>query len=278
MEVVFKIHRFDPSKDVSPYYKQYKITIDKGTTVLEALLYIKERLDNSLAIRYSCRMGICGSCGMRINGIPMLACKTQVSMLKSNIILIEPLSNNPIIKDLVTNFSNLFAKHKMIKPYIIRKDSELDNPTREYLQKPNEFFNILQFALCIKCGLCWSACPISSDNRYLGPFVLAQAYRYISDSRDDGYNERFDIIDSPHGCWRCHFAGSCSQVCPRGVDPALAIQLLKKSITTTKLGLKKIKTAAPVAPPLTEVTRKLDVPQPPPRTVFKNQRDSTNER
>ncbi|MDW8045617.1 MAG: succinate dehydrogenase, partial [Nitrososphaerota archaeon] len=111
----------------------------------------------------------------------------------------------------------------------------------------------------------------SSDNRYLGPFVLAQAYRYLSDSRDDGFDERIDVIDSPHGCWRCHFAGSCSQVCPKGVDPALAIQLLKKNIAIMKFGLKKAKIVAPVVPPLTEVTRKLDVPKPPPRTVLKDQ-------
>lgn len=199
-------------------------------TVLDALIHAKEHLDHSLAIRFSCRMATCGSCGMKINGRPMLACYTQISELNTDKIKIEPLDNCPVIRDLVTDFEAFFSHHESISPYLIRKDApEQENPSKEYLQKPKEVERYLQFSYCIKCGLCYSACPtVAADRAFPGPQALAQVYRYVADTRDEGLKERIDLIDTPHGIARCHFAGTCSSVCPKGIDPAQGIQLLRK--------------------------------------------------
>ena len=203
-------------------------------TVLAALLYAKERLDHSIAIRFSCRMASCGSCGMKINGLPMLACYTQVTELGRGPITIEPLSHYPLVRDLVTNLQGFFEKHRSIKPYLLRRDeAEQETVKSEYTQSSRELDDFLQFSYCIKCGLCNAACPtVASDPSFIGPQALGQAYRYISDSRDEGAQQRISVLDNAHGIWRCHFAGACSFVCPKGVDPALAIQRLRKLVVT----------------------------------------------
>jgi succinate dehydrogenase / fumarate reductase iron-sulfur subunit len=136
--------------------------------------------------------------------------------------------NFPIIRDLAVDSRQMFETHKKMKPYIIREDSELTTGTKEFLQTPEDVEKYLQFSYCIKCGLCNSSCPtMATDASFIGPQGLAQAYRYVADNRDDGKKERLKIIDQSHGIWRCHFSGSCSHVCPKGVDPAMAIQLLR---------------------------------------------------
>jgi len=167
---------------------------------------------------------------MKINGKPALACFTKISELDSDTITIEPMDNYPVIRDLVVNFERLINNHKKMMPYVIREDSEVDaeSGVREFLQSPENVEKYIQFSSCIKCGLCNSACPtMAMDTTFVGPQALAQAYRYIADTRDQGKNKRLKIIDESHGIWRCHFAGSCSQVCPKGVDPAMGIQLLR---------------------------------------------------
>jgi succinate dehydrogenase / fumarate reductase iron-sulfur subunit len=201
-------------------------------TVLSALLYVKEKLDHSIAIRFSCRMACCGSCGMKINGLPRLACYTQVTELGSGPITVEPLPHYPLVRDLVTEFDGFFQKQRSVKSYLVRQNkAEQDTSDLAYAQDPRELDDFLQFSYCIKCGLCNAACPtVASDSHFIGPQALGQAYRYVADSRDEGADERIRIIDSPHGIWRCHFAGACSFVCPKGVDPALAIQRLRKLV------------------------------------------------
>jgi succinate dehydrogenase / fumarate reductase iron-sulfur subunit len=226
--VILRISRFNSKTDSSPTFAEFKVPVQKWTTVLEAILFVKQNLDHSVAVRYSCRQASCGSCGMQINGKPSLACYTKISELNSNVVTVEPMHNFPIIRDLAVDFKQMFATHKKMKPYIVREDSEVTPGTKEFLQTPEDVEKYLQFSYCIKCGLCNSACPtMATDASFIGPQGLAQAYRYVADNRDDGKKERLKIIDQSHGIWRCHFAGSCSHVCPKGVDPAMAIQLLR---------------------------------------------------
>ncbi len=226
--ITLRISRYNPKHDDSSVFMEFTVPYQKWTTVLEAILDVKKYFDHSVAVRYSCRQATCGSCGMMINGKPRLACFTKISELNSNVITVEPMSNFPIIRDLAVKFERMFETHHKIKPYIIRDDTELESDAKEFLQSPKEVEQYIQFANCIKCGLCNSACPtMATDSSFVGPQALAQAYRYVADSRDKGKDSRLKMIDEPHGIWRCHFAGSCSQVCPKGVDPAMGIQLLR---------------------------------------------------
>jgi len=226
--ITLRISRYNPKHDDSSIFTEFSVPYEKWTTVLDAILEVKKYLDHSVAVRYSCRQASCGSCGMMINGKPKLACFTKISELNSDVVTVEPMSNFPIIRDLAVKFEKLFESHHKIKPYLIRDDSEIESDEKEFLQSPKEVEQCIQFANCIKCGLCNSACPtMATDSSFVGPQALAQAYRYVADSRDKGKDTRLKIIDESHGIWRCHFAGSCSQVCPKGVDPAMGIQLLR---------------------------------------------------
>ncbi|MEK6971888.1 MAG: succinate dehydrogenase/fumarate reductase iron-sulfur subunit [Thermoproteota archaeon] len=226
--IILRISRSNPQAGTPKSFMEFKVPYEKWTTVLDAILEVKKHLDHSVGVRYSCRQASCGSCGMVINGKPRLACFTKITELNSSVITVEPMNNFPVIRDLAVGFDRMFSTHKKLKPYIIRDDSEITSKTKEFLQTPEEVEKYIQFSNCIKCGLCNSACPtMATDSSFIGPQALAQAYRYIADNRDKGKNERLKIIDEPHGIWRCHFAGSCSVVCPKGVDPAMGIQLLR---------------------------------------------------
>lgn len=231
--VTLRIARSNPAHDSTVRgFDEFDVPYEKWTTVLDAILDVKKHLDHSVAVRYSCRQATCGSCGMMINGKPRLACFTKISELGTQTITVEPLQNFPVIRDLAVGFDRLFELHRSVKPYLARDgvdlDDSYDRDHKEYLQTPEELENYIQFANCIKCGLCNAACPtMATDSSFLGPQALAQAYRYTGDSRDEGKDSRLKVIDDSHGIWRCHFAGSCSQVCPKGVDPAMGIQMLR---------------------------------------------------
>lgn len=226
--VTLRIAKYNPEHDSNQQFAEFRVPYERWTTVLDAILDVKKHLDHSVAVRYSCRQATCGSCGMKINGRPRLACFTKISELGSDVVTVEPMSNYPIIRDLVVDFKRMFSNHKKMMPFVIREDSEITGNTKEFSQSPEELEQYIQFANCIKCGLCNSACPtMATDSSFLGPQALAQAYRYVADNRDKGKNKRLKIIDESHGIWRCHFAGSCSQVCPKGVDPAMGIQFLR---------------------------------------------------
>jgi len=239
--IIFYVRRFDPEKDSSPRQEQYTIPVEKGMTVLDGLHYIKQTQDASLAFRFSCRMGVCGSCGMLINGKPCLACNTQILDVSETALTVAPLPNFNIIRDLVPDLVPMFSVHQNIQPYIQRRDvEEQENPTIEYFQTPHELEEFLQFTYCIKCGCCMAACPtMATDRNYLGPMPLAQIYRYKTDSRDDAGDNRRNIAAQPHGVFNCHYAGECSAACPKGVDPARAIQLMKKDLVLSYFGLSR---------------------------------------
>jgi succinate dehydrogenase / fumarate reductase iron-sulfur subunit len=239
-QVTFRVQRYNPEKDKQPHFQEYNVPTKRGMTILDGLIYIKENLDSTLAFRTSCRMGICGSCGMLVNNYPHLACHTQIEEFHAARITVKPLPNSSIIKDLVVDLMPMFDRHKSIKPFIVRPDKEeMLQPTCEYIQLPEQVEAYEQFSYCIKCGICVAACPTSaSDAQFLGPQALGQCYRYCADSRDGGSQERLQAADSNHGAWRCHLAGACSEACPKGVDPALAIQLLKRKMTASSLGSK----------------------------------------
>jgi succinate dehydrogenase / fumarate reductase iron-sulfur subunit len=241
--VLLKIYRRNRRAGESVHYDRIEVPVQRWTTVLDALLYAKAYKDQSIGIRYSCRMASCGSCGMKINGIPRLACYTKVSELEGSTVTVEPLANFPHIRDLVTDFSEFFAHHRDVRPYIQNDEADIKDKTKlsENIQSPEDLDKFLQFSYCIKCGLCYSACPtVATDTKFPGPQALSQAYRYFIDNRDAAGKERKNIVDERHGIWRCHFAGSCSSVCPKGVDPALGIQLLRGHLLGFSKNEKKV--------------------------------------
>jgi succinate dehydrogenase/fumarate reductase iron-sulfur protein len=217
--IEFKIKRFDPEHD-RHYVSTYKIPTLTGMTILDALSYIKDKLDETLTFRHSCRMGICGSCGVQVNGKPMLACYTQVLNLESDFLIIEPLPNLPIIKDLVVDTQPFFGTYERIKSFLIKTEEELKNPN-EFVQMPTDLKKYWDLTLCIKCSLCYSACPAAIDRKFLGPSTYATNYRFITDSRDDGLHERLKTMaDNVWLCTSCH---SCTLCCPKDVDSSTSI-------------------------------------------------------
>lgn len=242
--IILKVMRGNRAAGEKQRYDTFEVPVQRSTTVLDALLHAKQYSDHSIGIRYSCRMASCGSCGMKINGIPRLACYTKVSELEGGTITCEPLANFPHMRDLVTDFSQFFEHHKKVEPYVHNDEADMDaqqiNKMSEFMQTPEDVDRFLQFSYCIKCGLCYSACPtVATDTKFPGPQALSQAYRYFADNRDSAEKERLDIVDDKHGIFRCHFAGSCSTVCPKGVDPALGIQLLRGHLMGFAKGEKK---------------------------------------
>jgi len=271
-EFVFRVRRFDPIKDDSPHYEDFKVPVQPGWTILEGLWYIKENLDSSLSWRSSCRMGVCGSCGMLVNGSPTLACNTQIRDVATDVLMLAPLPNFDIIRDLVPDLAPMFDKHTHLQPYIQRDDhEEMLEPTDQYWQSPEQLEQFLQFSYCIKCGCCMAACPtFASDATFSGPMPLAAGYRYLIDSRDDAFKKRKNLLGSGGvGPWRCHYAGECSAVCPKGVDPARAIQFMKRELVLDYLRLSKAgkRKPAELLPAEKRHGRRDEIPEAPPFTV-----------
>ncbi|MCE0557054.1 MULTISPECIES: succinate dehydrogenase/fumarate reductase iron-sulfur subunit [unclassified Motilimonas] len=221
------ILRYRPEQDTTPFIQTYSIPYDEEMSILEALQYIKDELDGSISFRWSCRMAICGSCGMMIDGVPKLGCKAFLRDYYPNKIKLEPLANFPIERDLVVVMDDFIKKLESIKPYIIpAQEKSIDDG--EYIQTPEQMAKYKQFSMCINCGLCYSACPqYALNTEFTGPAALALLARYNRDSRDAGSAQRMEIVNAEEGVWGCTFVGYCSQVCPKGVDPAAAIQLFK---------------------------------------------------
>ncbi len=230
--ITIQATRFDPEHDPEPRLQTYVIPFkDESEVVLDALNYIKAHVDGSLSYRWSCRMGICGSCGMMVNGTPKLTCSAFLRDYWPGTVVVEPLNNFPIIRDLVIDMDDFMHKLKSVKPWIIRKQ-ELPLGAGEHRQTPAQIQDFQQFSQCINCMLCYAACPVYGlNNEFLGPAAIALARRYNLDSRDQGLKERLPILGEPEGVWECSFVGECSVVCPKGVDPAKAIQQTKLDTT-----------------------------------------------
>ncbi len=267
--VKVRVRRYNPETG-SSWWQEYEVETFRGMTVLDALLRVKAERDHSLVFRYSCRMGVCGSCGLVVNRRPRLACQTQIAEVASEgrpVVELEPLYNFKVLRDLVTDFTEFFGKHRAVKPYIMRRDvREREEPTLEYSQTPGELVEYYEYSLCISCGLCDAACPVyASDPNFLGPQALTQAYRYVADTRDELWEERLRFLDVEGSIFKCHFAASCSAVCPKMVDPAGAIQRLRSTLLKYKIRLYRKTRIAKVVPPMEK--REPPKPLPPEATL-----------
>jgi len=221
--ITVEVTRFRPGEDTEPTVQSYEVPLRKEWAVLDGLNHIKDHLDGTLSYRWSCRMGICGSCGMTVNGKPQLSCATFLADYAPGPVRVEPLRNFPIIRDLVVDISDFMTKLPKVKPWLIH---EGDPPEGEFLQTPQEMDEYKKYSMCINCMLCYSACPVYAlEPEFLGPAAIALGQRYNLDSRDQG--DRSDVLASAAGAWACTFVGECSTACPKGVDPAGAIQRYK---------------------------------------------------
>jgi fumarate reductase iron-sulfur subunit len=227
-KIVLEVARYAPDRDQSPSFQSFEVPLRKEWVILDALNYIKDKVDGTLTYRWSCRMGICGSCGMMVNGEPKLTCATFLSQYANNAkVRVEPLRYFPVVRDLVTALSDFLVKLQKVKPWLIRKDQP-PLSQGEFLQTPEQLDLYKQFSMCINCTLCYSACPVVGlDQDFVGPAALALAQRYNLDSRDQGSAERLATLAHPDGIWGCTFVGECTRVCPKHVDPAGAIQQYK---------------------------------------------------
>ena len=226
-KIILEVARYDPERHTEPVFKKYEVPFREDWVILDALNYIKDRVDGSLSYRWSCRMGVCGSCGMMIDEEPKLTCATFLSSYMPGPVRVEPLRNFPVVRDLVIEMTDFMDKLKKVKPWIIRKD-EKPLSQGEYLQTPAQLEAYKQFTMCINCLLCYAACPVYGlDNLFAGPAAIALAQRYNLDSRDQGADERREILSEHEGMWGCTFVGECTEVCPKHVDPAGAIQQYK---------------------------------------------------
>jgi succinate dehydrogenase / fumarate reductase, iron-sulfur subunit len=250
-----KVFRYHKGMD-SPRYDTFELEPNSGMTILEALFQIQEHFDDSIAFRYSCRGAVCGTCAMLINKVPRLACRTQVtSLLKGNLqmdfspdvtigknlprnsdeeILVEPLPNLPVIKDLMVDMTTFFQNYKFVDPVLRPPDP---TPEKERLMEPAELYELELYTNCILCAACFGACPVNGKNpEYLGPAALAKLYQFYIDSRDDESGKRLQKADITNGWWACEFHGDCFKVCPKGVPPIRAIGQARNKLDKGKKG------------------------------------------
>ncbi len=227
--ITLEIFRYHPEKEAGPRFQSYEVPYNEDWVVLDAINWIKDTVDGTLTYRWSCRMGVCGSCGMMINDQPMLSCAAFLKDYYPNPIKVEPLANFPVERDLVIEMDSFMEKLQSVKPYIIRDDVN-DTSQGEFKQSPAQLAQYKQYTMCINCMLCYSACPVvGSEPEFIGPAALALGHRYNKDSRDQGSDERMEKMMEHEAVWGCTFIGECSVVCPKNVDPAGAIQQAKAS-------------------------------------------------
>ena len=224
--------RYNPESDTEPRYQTYDVPYTDDMSVLQGLQYIKDRLDGSLTFRWSCRMAICGSCGCMIDGVPQLSCHTFLRNYAPGPIRVEPLTHFPILRDLAIDQTAFLEKLESVQPYIIPAGNRA-LASGPQPQTPAQLDEYYQYSQCINCLLCYAACPqYGLDESFTGPAALALLHRYNADSRDAGTAQRMPVINAENGVWGCTLVGYCSEVCPKGVDPARAIN--QNKINSTK--------------------------------------------
>ncbi len=224
----FKVYRFDPDSGENPRLDTFEIDLDNcGSMVLDALFYINNEHDSTLAYRRSCREGICGSCSMNIDGLNTLACLKPIEDVEGDV-RIYPLPHMPVLKDLVPDLSQIYAQYRLIEPWL--KADSPPPPDAERRQSKEERAKLDGLWECILCFCCSTACPSYwwNGDRYLGPAVLLQAYRWIADSRDEATGDRLDQLNDPFRLYRCHTIMNCARTCPKGLNPAAAIGKIKQ--------------------------------------------------
>ena len=235
MQITLKIQRYNPDTDDAPYYQEYTVEVDPNARLLDALMDVKRFQDGSLGFRKSCAHGVCGSDAMRINGQDGLACKTLVKEVAEEdgaTVVVEPLRYLPVQRDLIVDQAEFFEKYKSIKPFLIN-----DQPVaeKERIQSPEERLQFDDTTNCILCASCYSACPIPEEHpAFIGPAAIAQAFRFLADSRDKGEEQRLPVLDDADGVWLCENHFKCTQACPRSI-------LITKRINQTKRMIKEAK-------------------------------------
>ena len=225
----FRVYRYDPDSGENPRLDTFEVDLDQcGPMVLDALIKIKDEVDTTLAFRRSCREGVCGSCAFNIDGTNTLACIKPIADIKGDV-RIYPLPHMPVVKDLVADLSLPYAQYASVKPWM---QADTPPPTHERLQSPEERAKLDGLWECILCFCCQTSCPSYwwNPERYLGPAVLLQAYRWIVDSRDEATGERLDALDDSFKLYRCHTIMNCTNTCPKGLNPGQAIGEIKGAL------------------------------------------------
>jgi succinate dehydrogenase / fumarate reductase iron-sulfur subunit len=225
----FKVYRYNPESGRNPYFDTFEIDLDScGPMVLDALIKMKGEQDSTLTFRRSCREGICGSCSMNLNGKNGLACTTAIEDLGKGDVTITPLPHMEVIKDLVPDFTHFYAQYSSIEPWLQTKTTTPSG--KERLQSPEERAKLDGLYECILCACCSTSCPSYwwNSDKFLGPAILLQAYRWLADSRDEMTGERLDELEDPFRLYRCHTIMNCANACPKGLNPARAIAEVKK--------------------------------------------------
>jgi succinate dehydrogenase / fumarate reductase iron-sulfur subunit len=225
------IQRYNPELDEVPHTESYRVPALPGDRLLNVLHYIKWYIDGTLTFRRSCAHGVCGSDAMRINGRNRLCCKVLVKDLignKKNEVTIEPIKGLPLLKDLVVDMEPFFDAYRAVKPFLITYSPE---PTREYVQSQSDRLRFDDTTKCILCAACTTSCPVYwSEDAYVGPAAIVNAHRFIFDSRDEGGQERLEILSDSEGVWRCRTTFNCTDACPRGIQVTKAIQEVKRAL------------------------------------------------
>lgn len=229
----FKVYRWDPDTGKNPRLDTYEVDLDScGPMVLDALIKIKNEVDSTLTFRRSCREGICGSCAMNIDGSNTLACTKSIHDVSGDV-RVYPLPHMPVIKDLVPDLTHFYAQYASIRPWLRTQSAA---PDRERLQSKEDRAKLDGLYECILCACCSTACPSYwwNSDRYLGPAILLQAYRWIVDSRDEDTGARLDDLEDPFKLYRCHTIMNCAKTCPKGLNPAKAIAEIKKLLVARR--------------------------------------------